>query len=124
MLTTGVDILAVHRVQEAMDRHGERFLQRVFTQAEIAYCKGRAPALAARFAAKEVVSKALGVGMRTLSREGIGWHEAEVVNGDSGKPDVHLHGRAAQLAHELGISQLSLSMTHEREYAVACVVAL
>ena len=124
MLTTGVDILAVHRVQEAMDRHGERFLQRVFTQAEIAYCKGRAPALAARFAAKEAVSKALGVGMRTLSREGIGWHEAEVVNGDSGKPDVHLHGRAAQLAHELGISQLSLSMTHEREYAVACVVAL
>ena len=124
MLTTGVDILAVHRVQEAMDRHGERFLRRVFTPSEIAYCKGRASALAARFAAKEAVSKALGVGMRTLSREGIGWHEAEIINGDSGKPDVCLHGRAAELARELGLTQLSLSITHEREYAVAFVVAV
>ena len=124
MLTTGVDILSIHRVQEALDRHGERFLRRVFTPAEIAYCNGRTPALAARFAAKEAVSKALGVGVRTLAREGIGWHEAEVINGDSGKPDVRLHGRAAQLARELGLTQLSLSITHEREYAVAFVVAM
>lgn len=124
MLTTGVDILSVARVEEALARYGDRFLQRVFTDAEIAYCRGRAPELAARFAAKEAVSKALGVGMRTLARDGIGWHEAEVINGTSGKPDVHLHGRAAQLARDLGLTQLSLSITHEREYAVAFVVAL
>jgi len=124
MLITGVDILAVKRVQEALDRHGVRFLQRVYTPAEIAYCAGRAPELAARFAAKEAVSKALGVGIRTLARDGIGWHEAEVINGDSGKPDVHLHGRAAQLARELDLRQLSLSITHERDYAVAFVVAM
>jgi holo-[acyl-carrier protein] synthase len=124
MLTTGVDILHVHRVQDALDRHGERFLLRVFTTAEIAYCAGRAPELAARFAAKEAVSKALGVGMRTLSRDGIGWHEAEVINGNSGKPDVHLHGRAAQLGRELGLTQLSLSISHERDVVVAFVVAI
>lgn len=123
MLTTGVDIIHIPRVEEAIARYGERFLQRVFTPQELAYCRGRVPELAARFAAKEAVSKALGVGVRTLSRHGIGWHEAEVVNGRGGKPEVRLYGRAAQLAGELGLSAWAISLTHEREYAIAFVVA-
>jgi holo-[acyl-carrier protein] synthase len=124
MLTTGVDILHVPRVREAVERYGRRFLERVYTPDEIVYCNGRIPELAARFAAKEAVSKALGVGMRTLSREGIGWHEAEVINGASGKPGVLLFGRAAELAAQLQLTQWSLSITHEREYAIAFVAAL
>jgi holo-[acyl-carrier protein] synthase len=110
-------------VAEAMERYGQRFLSRVYTPSELAYCAGRVQALAARFAAKEAVSKALGVGMRVMSREGIGFHEAEVVNGDGGRPGVRLHGRAAELAEELGLTHWSLSISHEREYAVAFVVA-
>jgi holo-[acyl-carrier protein] synthase len=124
MLTTGVDILHVPRVRDAIERYGERFLERVYTPDELAYCGRRIPELAARFAAKEAVSKALGVGMRVMSREGIGWHEAEVVNGSSGKPGVQLHGRAADLAAQLQLAQWSLSLTHEREYAIAFVVAM
>lgn len=124
MLTTGADIIHVPRVEAALERFGERFLQRVFTPTEIAYCNSRVPELAVRFAAKEAVSKALGVGVRTLSRHGIGWHEAEVINGESGKPGVRLHGRAAELADELQLVQWALSLTHEREYAIAFVVAM
>ncbi|MEO6060687.1 MAG: holo-ACP synthase, partial [Thermoflexales bacterium] len=86
MLSTGVDILHVPRVAAAIARHGERFLARVYTPEEIAYCRGRAPELAARFAAKEAVAKALGVGMRVLSRQGVGWHEIEVERDGLGKP--------------------------------------
>lgn len=124
MLTTGVDIIHVPRVEQALARYGERFLQRVFTPFEVAYCRGRAYELAARFAAKEAVSKALGVGMRVLSPYGIGWHEAEVLNERSGKPIVRLHGRAALLATELGLTQWAVSLTHERDYAIAFVVAM
>jgi holo-[acyl-carrier protein] synthase len=124
MLTTGVDILHVPRLREALERYGERFLERVYTPNELAYCGGRVPELAARFAAKEAVSKALGVGMRVMSRDGIGWHEAEVINGSSGKPSVRLHGHAAELCAELGLTQWSLSITHERDYAIALVVAM
>lgn len=124
MLTTGVDILHVPRLREALERYGERFLERVYTPSELAYCNGRVPELAARFAAKEAVSKALGVGMRVMSPDGIGWHEAEVVNGGSGKPGVRLRGHAAELAVQLQLTQWSLSITHERDYAIALVVAM
>lgn len=124
MITTGVDIIHIPRVEGAVARYGERFLRRVFTLQELAYCRGRAPELAVRFAAKEAVSKALGVGVRTLSRHGIGWHEAEVVNDRSGKPEVRLRGWAAQLAEDLGLSVWAISLSHEREYAIAFVVAL
>jgi holo-[acyl-carrier protein] synthase len=124
MLAAGVDIIHIPRVAAAIERHGERFLRRVFTLQELAYCAGRAPELAARFAAKEAASKALGVGVRTLSRHGIGWHEAEVVNDPYGKPHLRLYGRAAQLAEAQGLSQWALSLAHEREFAVAFVVAI
>ena len=124
MLTTGADILFIPRITEAIERFGERYLQRIYTPSELAYCRGRVPELAVRFAAKEAVSKALGVGMRILASEGIYWHDAEIVNDSLGKPNVHLHGKALIRAQALGLTQWSVSLTHEREYAVAFVVAL
>ncbi|MGQ9815364.1 MAG: holo-ACP synthase [Candidatus Roseilinea sp.] len=124
MLTTGVDIVYVPRVERAVHEFGDRFLERVYTLPERLYCRERIPELAARFAAKEAVSKALGVGMRILARDGILWHEAEIVGDGRGKPLIRLHGRAALRSAELGLTQWSVSLTHEREYAVAFVVAM
>jgi len=124
MIAAGVDIIHIPRIAAAIERHGERFLRRVFTPQELAYCAGRTPELAARFAAKEAASKALGVGVRTLSRHGIGWHEAEVVSDPYGKPNLRLYGRAAQLAEALRLGQWALSLAHEREFAIAFVVAI
>jgi holo-[acyl-carrier protein] synthase len=102
---------------------GQRFLDRVYTPAEVSYCRGRAAELAVRFAAKEAVSKALGVGVRILNREGIYFHEVETLPDKLGKPHVVLHGRAAQRAKELGLSEWAISLSHDRETAVAFVVA-
>jgi holo-[acyl-carrier protein] synthase len=123
MLTSGVDLIEIARVQRALDRHGERFLERVFTPAEIAYARRRPAELAARFAAKEAVSKALGVGMRMMARGGIRWHEAEIMGDHRGKPLVRLHGRAAARAAELGLTEWSVSLSHTAEHAIAFVVA-
>ena len=124
MLTTGVDIIYIPRVERAITMFGARFLERVYTPMERMYCRERIPELAVRFAAKEAVSKALGVGMRILAREGIQWHEAEIIGDMRGKPLVRLHGKAALRAQELGLVEWSVSLTHEREYAVAFVVAM
>ena len=118
MLTTGVDIIEIPRIQQVLDRYGQRFLERIFTPDEIAYCRGRAPNLAGRFAAKEATMKALGTGIR-----GVSWKDIEVVRAESGAPSVALHGRAKQRAKRLEVSEISLSMSHSREYAVAFVVA-
>ena len=117
MLTTGVDIIEISRVREVLERYGQRFLDRVFTHGEIEYCRGRAPNLAARFAAKEATMKALGTGVR-----GVGWKDIEVVRASSGAPSVELHGRAEQRARQLGVKEISLSLSHSREYAIAFVV--
>lgn len=123
MLTSGVDLIEIARVERVLERHGERFLERVFTPAEISYSRRRPAELAARFAAKEAVSKALGVGMRMMARDGIRWHEAEIVGDHRGKPLVRLHGRAAERAEELGLSEWSVSLSHTDEHAIAFVVA-
>jgi holo-[acyl-carrier protein] synthase len=123
-LTTGVDLLHIARIDDAIKRHGERFLKRVYTAAELAYCAGRLPELAARFAAKEAASKALGVGVRILSPNGIAWHDAEVGRTEAGKPILLLHGHAAQLARELGVRSWSISLSHERDTAIAFVVGI
>jgi holo-[acyl-carrier protein] synthase len=123
MLTTGVDLIEIARVERALARHGDRFLARVFTTAEILYCRARPAELAARFAAKEAVSKALGVGMRLMARDGIRWHEAEIVGDRRGKPLVNLYGRAAERAEELGLTEWAVSLSHTREHAIAFVVA-
>jgi len=117
MLTTGVDIIEIPRIKQVLDRYGQRFLNRVFTPDEIAYCRGRAPNLAGRFAAKEAAMKALGTGVR-----GVSWKDIEVIRADSGAPSLRLHGRAKKRAERLQMSEMSLSISHSREYAVAFVV--
>ena len=106
-----------------MERFGPRFLERVYTPAEIMVCRGRMPELAARFAAKEAVSKALGVGMRVLSYNGIYFRDVETLPDRFGKPHVVLHGRAASRAQELGLTEWAISLSHERDIAIAFVVA-
>ena len=100
MLTTGIDIIEISRVRGVLERYGQRFLNRIFTPAEIAYCRERAPNLAARFAAKEATMKALGTGVR-----GVGWKDIEVVRHESGAPSIELHGRAKQRAQRLGVQE-------------------
>lgn len=123
-LTTGVDIVELERLTRAVERFGERFVARVYTAEEVARYAQRPDELATRFAAKEAVSKALGVGMRHMSAQGIGWHEVEVLPDERGKPVLHLHGRARELAEEQGLREWSISLTHERTLAMAFVVAM
>ena len=118
MLSVGVDIIEIERIARALERWGERFLRHVYTPAEVAFCRGRVPELAARFAAKEAVSKALGTGLN-----GIYWTEIEVLPDHLGKPLIRLHGRAAARAGALGLSEFAVSLSHSNEYAVAMVVA-
>ena len=120
-LSVGVDIIEIERIKQVFQRHGERFLRRVYTEAEIAYCRGRVPELAARFAAKEAVSKALGTGI--VGRGGIFWREVEVLPDARGKPLVHLHGQAQDQAEALALKEFAISLSHSQEYALAFVVA-
>ena len=122
-LSAGVDIIELDRIRRALERHGERFLIRLYTAEEIARYRDRLPELAARFAAKEAVSKALGVGLNHMSEHGIGWREVEVLPDPLGKPVVRLSGRAQQLADEQGLREWAISLSHSRDYAVAFAVA-
>ena len=117
MLVSGVDIIEVPRVRRVAERYRDRFYRRVYTEAERAYCRGRAPQLASRFAAKEAVMKALGTGIR-----GVRWRDIEVVRQRGRAPTIHLHGTALARAERLGISHLAVSLSHSKEYAVAFVV--
>ena len=117
MLVTGVDIVEIARVKSVAERHGDRFLKRIYTDGETAYCRGRAPQLASRFAAKEAVMKALGTGAR-----GVSWREIEVVRARGGPPNIRLHARALARAQFLGIEHLAVSLSHSQDFAVASVV--
>lgn len=123
MLTTGVDIVHIPRVEAALERHGRRFVERVFTPREVFVAHGLAHELAARFAAKEAVAKALGVGIRVMSPFGIKFHEVETLRDPLGKPILALGGLAAERAQALGLTQWAISLTHDHEYAIAFVVA-
>jgi holo-[acyl-carrier protein] synthase len=117
----GTDLAEIGRVERSIERFGERFLERVYTAGEIAYCRSKkssGESFAARFAAKEAGAKALGTG---ISR-GVSWREFEVRRAPSGKPSLVLSGRAAELAAALGVARISLSLTHTRELAMAVVV--
>ncbi len=119
----GIDLVEVARIAQIRTRHSDRFLTRVFTDAERAYALDTRRAderLAARFAAKEAVMKALGTGLA----DGIRWTDVEVVRDDAGRPGVALHGRAAEIARARGISGWLLSLSHTREMAMASVIAL
>jgi holo-[acyl-carrier protein] synthase len=118
----GVDLVKVARIEGVLERYGDRFLERVFTEREIAYCRGKAwaaSALAMRFAAKEAFSKALGVGLR---KNGIRWREVEVIPNPLGKPELYVSGRAAALCETAGIANIHLSLTDEDQRALAVVI--
>jgi len=118
---SGIDLVEVRRIQHSVERYGERFLNRVYTPGEQAYClrkKSCAESFAARFAAKEAAAKALGTGIS----QGVNWLEIEVVREPGGKPAVRFHGRAAAFAVRLGVARTVLSLTHTSELAMASVV--
>jgi holo-[acyl-carrier protein] synthase len=123
--STGVDLAEVERIRAALSdpRIGKRFRARVFTEKEIAYCeqkqRGKYESYAGRFAAKEAVMKALGRGWGARVR----WLDIEVIRGRSGKPDIALHGKTAELAADLGIRRWALSITHTRAHGLAFVIA-
>ena len=110
----GIDIVKVERIRAAIERFGERFSNRVLTPTERRYVRGRPETFAGRWAAKEAVSKVLGLGVR-----GIGWKDIEVERLPTGQPAVRLHGRAKARAEQLGMARIALSITHESDYAVA-----
>ncbi len=117
----GTDLAEIDRIQRSINRFGKRFLERIYTPAEISYCmrkKSYAESFAARFAAKEAGAKALGTGIS----HGVSWPEFEVTRAPSGKPSLALHGRAAELARALGVARVSLSLTHTSGMALAVVV--
>ena len=121
LIGTGVDLIEVERIAHSIERYGERFLRRVYTDHEIAYCnrkRGSAESFAARFAAKEAGAKALGTG---ISR-GVTWNEFQVARNPGGRPVLELRGRAALLAEELGVRAISLSLTHTGSLAMATVL--
>lgn len=118
-LATGVDLVEIERIRASLEKHGERFLKRVFTPAEIEECGGRAESLAARWAAKEASAKALGCGIGEVS-----FQEIEVRRGKAGQPKLLLHGEASRKAAELGLTDWSISLSHSQSQAIAVVVAL
>jgi holo-[acyl-carrier protein] synthase len=118
-LSNGVDLVEIERFQAAIQRHGERFLRRVFTGQELEEVGHNIASLAARFAAKEAVSKALGTGIGSIA-----WREIEVLRGEARQPVLYLHGEAARRADSLGLSSWSLSLSHTQTHAIAMVVAV
>ena len=123
IIALGLDLAEVSRIRDIMERHGERFKERTFSEAERKYCDRNAdPAMhyAARFAAKEAVAKALGTGFA----DGVGWQDIEVLRAESGQPSIALHAGAAVRAKELGITQIFVTLTHTKETAAASVVAV
>jgi len=117
---TGIDIVEVPRIAKSIERFGERFLNRIYTPAEIRYCDSKANRVerfAARFAAKEAGMKALGTGMR-----GVSWKDFEVGREPTGRPTMLFHGRAAEVAKRLGVRRAHLSVSHTEEHAVAYVL--
>jgi holo-[acyl-carrier protein] synthase len=115
----GIDIIKVERIRATLARYGSRFADRVLTPGEQRYVRGRAETMAGRWAAKEAVSKVLGLGVR-----GIGWREIEIERLPTGQPAVRLHGRAAARAEQLGMGRIALSISHEADYAVAIALGI
>jgi holo-[acyl-carrier protein] synthase len=118
-LATGLDIIEITRIRTVIDRFGSRFLERVFTPLELSEAGRSTASLAARFAAKEAVSKALGTGIGMVS-----WQDIEIRRGSSREPVLHLTGMAGERAEELGLQTWSLSLSHTQNYAAAVVVAV
>lgn len=120
LLGTGIDVVEIDRIESAIERYGDRFLRRVFTPGEIAYCSRKrncAESFAARFAAKEAGAKALGTGIQ----HGVTWTEIEVRRHPGQRPTLHFSGRALLRAEQMGVKHVSLSLTHSQTMALASV---
>ena len=118
---TGIDITEVPRIAAAIEKHGERFLRRVYTENEIKYCESKANRIerfAARFAAKEAAMKALGTGWN----HGVRWRDVEVCRQPGGRPTLVFHGKAAEIAAQLGTARAALSLSHTADQAIAQVI--
>lgn len=117
MLSVGIDILEIGRLEKTLERWGPRFWSRVYTPRELERAHGRVRELAVRFCAKEAVMKVLGTGAQ------VPWKDIEIWNDSQGKPEVRLHGMAKKKAEEAGLGELVISLSHSWEYAVALAVA-
>jgi holo-[acyl-carrier protein] synthase len=117
-IEVGVDAIEISRIERALERFGDRFLRRIYTEAERTRYAERLPELAARFAAKEAVMKALGTGIR-----GVRWRDIEVLPNRRGKPLIRLYETAAERARRLGLRHIAVSLTHARDLAIAVVIA-
>jgi holo-[acyl-carrier protein] synthase len=118
---TGIDIAEVPRIAESIQRFGDRFLHRVFTEGEIRYCQAKANRVerfAARFAAKEAAMKAIGTGWNY----GVAWRDVEVCRMPGGRPTITFHGKAAEFAAKLGAKHVALSISHTEQFAIAQVI--
>ncbi|QDT64200.1 holo-ACP synthase [Calycomorphotria hydatis] len=123
ILGLGTDIVEIDRVSDLLDRHGEHFIDRTFTERERAYCekhKNCAQNFAGRWAAKEAVAKSLGTGFV----KGVGWTEIEIINEKSGAPKVHLSGETKEFAGGLGVTEILVTISHSKAYATATAIAV
>lgn len=123
IIAHGIDLVDCPRIEAMIERHGERFVQRIFTAAEQAYAesnKNKIEKLAGRFAAKEAILKLMGTGWRGK----IAWTDIEIINNSSGQPEVTLDGEVEKIADKLGIKHISVSITHTANFAIASAVAL
>jgi len=118
-LRTGVDLIELSRIDEVVSRHGKHYLERIYTPAELELCSKRIESLAGRFAAKEAVAKALGCGIGNVD-----WKEIEILDDEKNAPILYLHGKAAQKGDELGLTNWSVSISHDQSQVVAFVVAI
>ena len=118
-LATGVDLIEIARIEEVVARHGKHYLERIFTPAELEYCGKRADSLAGRWAAKESVAKALGSGIGDIT-----WTDIEILGDEQKAPVLNLYGVAANKAKELGLTNWSVSISHNQSDAIAFVVAI
>ncbi len=119
ILRTGVDLIEISRIEEVVARHGERYLERIYTPAELEQCGKSNESLAGRFAAKEAVSKALGTGIGDVA-----WKDIEILGDEQHAPTLTFYGTADQKAKELGLQNWSVSISHSASHAVAVVVAV
>jgi holo-[acyl-carrier protein] synthase len=119
VVSIGVDIVEIERVESAINRCGERFLRRVYTETELRTCQDGPSSLASRFAAKEAVMKVLGTG-----GIGIAWREIEILTGNDGRPSVKLYGQALNKAAELNLKEVSVSLSDSKQYAVAVAIGI
>ena len=119
VLNTGVDLIEIHRIEQAVEKQGTRFLERIYTSKELALCGANMPSLAGRFAAKEAVAKALCTGIGDVE-----WTDIEVLHGPNKEPILHLHGKAKKIAQQKKLKDWSISISHTHEHAIAMVVVL